>query len=63
MNEPQRISLRSAASFLGITERHLRELVYRRQITHYKIGGRLVFDVLDLDSFLNESRRPARGPR
>jgi excisionase family DNA binding protein len=60
--QPERLALPEAASWLGITERHLRRLVQERRVSHHKLGGRLVFDLRDLDELLASSRREARGP-
>lgn len=48
--------LTGAADYLGITERHLRELVYRRKIAYTKAGRLLRFYVEDLDKYLRDNR-------
>lgn len=45
-------SLDQAASYLGITVRHLRELRYRRDITAVKVGGAIRFRKADLDAYI-----------
>jgi excisionase family DNA binding protein len=42
-----------------LTERWLRQLVYERRIRFYKVGGRLLFDLDDLDRFAEQGRREA----
>jgi excisionase family DNA binding protein len=41
-----------AAEYLGITERHLRELVYRREVPYTRVGRLLRFMPHDLDAYL-----------
>lgn len=45
-----------AAHYLGTTERHVRELVYRRQIPHFKVGRLVRFAPDDLDAWLDAHR-------
>jgi excisionase family DNA binding protein len=51
--------LEEAAEWLGITPRHLRRLVAERRVSHFRIGGRLIFAVPDLEALLARSRREA----
>jgi Helix-turn-helix domain len=51
--------LEPAAKFVGITPRHLRNLVAQRKVAHFRIGGRLVFAVADLEVLLERCRREA----
>lgn len=55
----RRLDVVGAASYLGLTERHLRQLVFERRLTHFKLGRRLVFDTDDLDAYLEANRREA----
>jgi excisionase family DNA binding protein len=48
-----------AAGYLNITVRHLRELVYRREIPHAKVGRLVRFLPNDLDAWLAAHRRAA----
>jgi excisionase family DNA binding protein len=57
--QPQRMGLPAAAEYVGISERHLRRMVQERKIDHYRVGGRLVFDVRDLEELLARCRREA----
>jgi excisionase family DNA binding protein len=52
-----RMPLEEAAEWLGITPRHLRRLVAERKVSHYRIGGRLIFAVPDLEALLARCRR------
>lgn len=38
---------------MGRNEAYLRRLVAGRKIKHYRVGGRLLFDLADLDDFLD----------
>jgi excisionase family DNA binding protein len=55
------MQLEAAAAWVGISPRHLRRLVQERRVAHYRVGGRLVFDVRDLNALLERSRREALG--
>ena len=39
-----------------LTERYLRRLVAERRIPYHKPGGRLVFDLADIDALVENSR-------
>lgn len=39
------------------TPRRLRQLVYERRLTHYKVMGRVFVDTADLDAFVEAGRR------
>lgn len=53
------IDIEAAAQRLGTTERHVRELVYRRRIPFVKVGRLVRFEVTDIDAWIAENRRPA----
>jgi excisionase family DNA binding protein len=44
---------------MGLTERHVRRLVFERRIPHFKVGSRIVLDAQDCEAFLAASRREA----
>lgn len=44
----------SAADHLATTERHLRRLVYERRIPFTKLGGKVRFDLDEVDRYLKE---------
>lgn len=48
-----------AAEYLGTTERHIRELKYRRAIPFVKVGRSLRFDVRDLDRWIEQNKTGA----
>lgn len=55
------LGLQQAAGHLGRNVYYVRRLVARREIRHYKIGHRLLFDRADLDAFLTTCRvEPSR---
>lgn len=39
-----------------ISERWLRRLVYERRIPYHKVGGRIFFDLADLDAWAESGR-------
>ena len=58
-HDVRRLDVLAAADYLGVTVRHLRQLVFERRLAHFKVGRRLVFDTVDLDVFLAGNRRDA----
>lgn len=50
------MTLKEAVRELNITERHLRELVYRKDIPYVKVGRLLRFDPSDLAKYINDSK-------
>jgi excisionase family DNA binding protein len=51
MNE-RLLGAEEAASILGITPRHLKSLVDRRELAHVKVGRLLRFRPVDLDAYI-----------
>jgi excisionase family DNA binding protein len=58
-HDGRRLDVLAAACYLGVTVRHLRQLVFERRLAHFKLGRRLAFDTVDLDAFLAANRRDA----
>lgn len=56
-------SRREAANFLGISIVTLDRLVAAKRLAHFRIGSRIIFSRLHLDSFLKLCERPARPNR
>ena len=52
------LTISDAAKRLSTSERHLRELIYRRQIPFLRVGRLIRFDSSDLDTWV-ESRKVA----
>lgn len=50
------VQIDAAGRYIGRTKRTMRQLVAQRRITYYKVGGRLLFDLDDLDRFLDAHR-------
>jgi excisionase family DNA binding protein len=44
-----------------LTERHVRRLVAERRIPFYKAGAKLVFDLDEIDDWIEATRVPATG--
>jgi excisionase family DNA binding protein len=57
------LDVQQAAGHLGRNVHYLRRLVAHREIQHYKIGHRLLFDPADLDAFLTTCRVEALPSR
>jgi excisionase family DNA binding protein len=49
-----------AAKYLGLSVHTVRQLARRRQLTHYKLGRRLVFKDDDLQHYLDRNRVEAK---
>jgi excisionase family DNA binding protein len=44
---------------LATTVRHVRRLVLERRIAHYKVGGKLRFDRVEIEAWVAATRVPA----
>lgn len=55
------LTLTEAAAYLNVTARHVRRLVFERQVTYTKVGRLLRFDPDDLDEYLAERTVARRG--
>ena len=55
------VDVKAVAEFLGSSERHVRELVYRRAIPFYKVGRLLRFRLSEVEAWVSESRFDAGG--
>jgi excisionase family DNA binding protein len=60
---PQRplLDLKGVAKYIGVSERHVRRLVAERRIPFIKWGSKLHFDPDEIDAWIDQWRRPARG--
>ncbi len=56
---PERLNIPAAAELMGLSERHVRRLVFERRLPHYKIGSRIVIAADDCEAFLAAQRREA----
>lgn len=46
-----------------LTERWVRRMVAQRRIPHYKLGGKLVFDLGEVDDMVRSHRVSPAAPR
>jgi excisionase family DNA binding protein len=53
----RRVGLPEAAQYVGLAERTLYKATHRRTIPHSKVGGRLYFDLDELDAWIDAGRR------
>lgn len=44
-----------------LTERYARRLVFERRVTYYRVGGRVLLDLADVDRLVEEGRVEAVG--
>ncbi len=54
------MTLPQVAQRLGVNQRHVRRLVAERRIPFVKWGHLLRFDPVELEAWIEASRRPAR---
>jgi len=62
------MTVSQAAARIGISPSKLYQLVTRKRIAHYRIGGKIVFSEADVAAFLESCRvgvvtPPVAGPR
>ena len=55
-SEPRLLSQQDAASYLGISYWTVRDLVFRHELPHVKIGRRILVDRIDLEAYLERSK-------
>lgn len=55
------LTVDEAAKILGTSERHVRDLIYRRSIPYLKIGRLVRLDSQELADWIRERRVPAGG--
>lgn len=53
---PRLLSQQEAAAYLGISYWTLRDLTFRGEVPHVKIGRRILVDRLDLDAYLDRAK-------
>jgi hypothetical protein len=56
MNDIKLIDEAKAAAMLGISLADINQLATRRQIPHYRIKRKILFDIRDIEQFLKDSR-------
>ena len=57
--EPLTVSLTTAARLLGVSDRHIRSHLF--EIPHVRLGGRLLFRVASLKTWLEQCERSSAG--
>ena len=50
------ISQKETAEYLGISYWTVRDMVFRGDIPHIRIGRRILMDILDLDDYIQKSK-------
>lgn len=56
MTRPTLLNIEDAAAYIGRNVHFMRRVVARREVSFYRVGSRLRFDVRDLNDFLVASR-------
>jgi excisionase family DNA binding protein len=51
-----------AAQYVETSPRHIRLLIQQRRVPYFKVGGKIRFDLADLDAWLDANRIEATGP-
>lgn len=64
-SDPKLLDVRAAANYLGVSTSFIRNLVAQRSVVHYKVGGRLLFRIEDIDQLVDRNKRdlPDLAPR
>jgi excisionase family DNA binding protein len=53
----RRVGLSEAAQYCGYANRTMYKKTHRREVPHSKVGGRLFFDLDQLDAWIDAARR------
>ena len=51
-----KVRVKKAAEIFGISEDHLRHMIMRREIPHYKLGGMVFLSVQEINAKIEEGR-------
>jgi excisionase family DNA binding protein len=57
---PELVDIKGAATYLATSIRHVRRLVQKTELDFVKIGGKLRFDKVDLQRYVDEHRHRAK---
>ena len=57
--EARLLTVQQAAKYLGTTVWCMRSLAWEKKLTSIRLGKRLLFDVRDLDKFIDDRKRAA----
>jgi len=52
------INIQEASEYLGIKKNTLYSWVSERRIPNVKLGGRVMFEIAELDKFIEKNKRP-----
>jgi hypothetical protein len=55
------LDIKKSAAYLGTTTWQIRKLVWAKEIAHLRLGQRLLFDVLDLNRFIESQKIGVRA--
>ena len=59
--EPRLLTVEQAGLYLGLGPWFARRLAWERKIAHLRVGRRILFDLTDLDAFIEEKKvKPER---
>ncbi len=50
------LKIEEASEYLSISKKGLYNMIYRREIPFVKIKGRIRFDIIDLDKWIEENK-------
>jgi excisionase family DNA binding protein len=53
---PRLLGVSAAAAYLGATEWAIRKLQWERKIPSIRIGQRVLFDIRDLDAYIDQHK-------
>ena len=54
------LDVKATAERLATSERHVRELIYRKELPYFKVGRLVRIDSDELDAWLTSQRQEAR---
>jgi excisionase family DNA binding protein len=54
--QPRMLNIKQAAAYLGTTVNVMRRLVWERRLPKFVLGQRLLFDMQDLDKFVEAEK-------
>jgi excisionase family DNA binding protein len=54
--QPRLLNIEDASAYLSTTVWAMRKLAWSKEVPHVRLGTRILFDRLDLDSFINRAK-------
>lgn len=58
---PRCVNVTQAAAYIGTTTWQIRKLVWAKELAHIRLGQRLLFDIQDLNRFIESQKTTARA--